>query len=161
AGGAHRRGHHCAWRLRAGWHGVTGVAPDVSLGVIKAGDAAGFFFPESVVCAFMWAGSHHFNVTNNSYFADPFYFNCRNDPAQRAIWKAEARAIKFAMQQGVSVVAAEGNFADDLAHPTMTQQSPDDTTPVSRTVTNACVVIPVEIRGVIGVTADGNLHRKS
>ena len=154
-------GTHTAGTIAAVGIGVTGVAPNVSLGVIKAGDAAGFFFPESVVCAFMWAGSHHFNVTNNSYFADPFYFNCRNDPAQRAIWKAEARAIKFAMQQGVSVVAAEGNFADDLAHPTMDQQSPDDTTPVSRTVTNACVVIPVEIPGVIGVTADGNLHRKS
>jgi subtilisin family serine protease len=154
-------GTHTAGTIAAVGIGVTGVAPNVSLGVIKAGDAAGFFFPESVVCAFMWAGSHHFNVTNNSYFADPFYFNCRNDPVQRAIWKAEARAIKFAMQQGVSVVAAEGNFADDMAHPTMDQQSPDNTTPVSRTVTNACVVIPVEIPGVIGVTADGNLHRKS
>jgi len=155
-------GTHTAGTIAAaGKVGVMGVAPNVSLAAIKAGNADGFFFPESVVCAFIWAGSHHFNVTNNSYFADPFYFNCKNDPVQRAIWKAEARAIKFAMQQGVSVVAAEGNFADDLAHPTMDQQSPDNTTPVSRTVTNACVVIPVEIPGVIGVTADGNLNRKS
>jgi len=154
-------GTHTAGTIAAAGLGVTGVAPNVSLGVIKAGDAAGFFFPEAVVCAFMWAGSHHFNVTNNSYFADPFYFNCRNDPVQRSIWKAEARAITFAMQQGVSVVAAEGNFADDLAHPTMDQQSPDNTTPVSRTVTNACVVVPVEIPGVIGVTADGSLKMKS
>ena len=29
----------------------------------------------------MWAGTHHINVTNNSYFADPFYFNCPSDPA--------------------------------------------------------------------------------
>jgi hypothetical protein len=49
----------------------------------------------------MWAGSHHLDVTNNSYFADPWLFNCRNDPGQRAIWKAEQRAIRYAMQQGV------------------------------------------------------------
>ena len=54
----------------------------------------------------MWAGSHHLDVTNNSYYADPWLFNCRNDPGQRAIWKAEQRAIRYAMQQGVTVVAA-------------------------------------------------------
>ena len=141
--------------------GIVGVAPNVKLAAIKSGDAAGFFFPETVVCAFWWAGTHHFNVTNNSYFADPYYFNCKNDPTQRAIWKAESRAIRFAMQQGVSVVAAEGNFADDLAHPTQDVQSPDNTTPVPRPVNNDCVVIPVEIPGVIGVTADGSLQQKS
>lgn len=145
----------------AGAVGVTGVAPNVRLAIIKAGDVNGFFFPEAVVCAFMWAGTHHINVTNNSYFADPWYMNCKNDPVQFAIWKAEDRAIRFAMQNGTTVVAAEGNFADDLAHPTQDLQSPDNTTPVARPVTNACVVIPVEIPGVIGVTADGNLRLKS
>src|SRR4029077_21124562 len=105
--------------------GIVGVAPNVRLGAIKAGTADGFFFPESVVCAFVWAGPHHFNVTNNSYFADPWYFNCKNDPTQRAIWKAESRATRSAMQQGVTVVAAEGNFDDDLAHPTQDVISPD------------------------------------
>jgi subtilisin family serine protease len=100
-------------------------------------------------------------VTNNSYFADPWYFNCKNDPAQRAIWNAESRAIRFAMQQGVTVVAAEGNFKDDLAHPTMDVISPDTGPGVPRTVHNDCVVIPVEITGVIGVTADGILRMKS
>ena len=145
----------------AGAVGVTGVAPNVRLAAIKAGDAAGFFFPEAVVCAFMWAGTHHINVTNNSYFADPFLFNCKNDPVQFAIWKAEDRAIRFAMTNGTTVVAAAGNQADDLAHPTQDVTSPDNTTPVTRPVTNACVVIPVEIPGVIGVTADGNLRLKS
>jgi subtilisin family serine protease len=141
--------------------GIVGVAPNVRLAAIKAGNADGFFFPEAVVCAFMWAGSHHLNVTNNSYFADPWYFNCKNDPTQRAIWKAESRAIKYAMQQGVSVVAAEGNYDDDLAHPTQDVISPDVGTAAVRTVHNNCVVIPVEIPGVIGVTADGNLKIKS
>jgi subtilisin family serine protease len=136
--------------------GIVGVAPNVRLAAIKAGDAGGSFFPEAVVCAFVWAGTHHVDVTNNSYFADPWLFNCRNDPGQRAIWKAEQRAILFAEQQGVTVVAADGNQFEDLAHPTQDATSPDNTTPVTRPVTNACVVIPVEIPGVIGVSAVGN-----
>src|SRR5438105_4166003 len=136
--------------------GITGVAPNVKIAAIKAGDADGFFYPEAVVCAFHWAGTHHINVTNNSYFADPWLFNCKNDPVQRAIWKAEQRAIRFAMQQGTVVVAAEGNQADDLSHPTLDATSPDNTTPTLRTIHNDCVVIPVEISGVIGVTADGH-----
>jgi subtilisin family serine protease len=140
--------------------GIVGVAPNVHLAAIKAGDAAGFFFPEAVVCAFMWAGTHGVDVTNNSYFADPYLFNCKNDATQRAIWKAEDRAIRFAMQQGVTVVAAEGNESDDLAHPTQDVTSPDNVpTPLIRPITNACVVIPVEIPGVVGVTADGNRHQ--
>ena len=84
----------------------------------------------------MWAGSHHLQVTNNSYFADPWLFNCKNDPGQRAIWKAEQRAIRYAIQQGVTVVfAAAGNQADDLAHPTQDATSPDDTNPVLRDIT--------------------------
>jgi subtilisin family serine protease len=133
----------------------------VKLAAIKAGTADGFFFPEAVVCAFMWAGTHHLAVTNNSYFADPWLFNCKNDAGQRAIWQAERRAIDFAMQNGVTVVAAEGNQADDLAHPTQDVTSPDNTTPVVRTVHNDCAVIPVEVPGVVGVTADGNLELKS
>src|SRR6266487_2812305 len=156
-------GTHTAGTIAAAKNtvGIVGVAPNVKIAGIRAGNADGFFFPEAVVCAFMWAGTHHINVTNNSYFADPWYFNCKNDPVQRAIWEAERRAIRFAMQNGTVVVAAEGNFSDDLAHPTMDLQSPDNTTPVPREVTNACAVIPVEVPGVIGVTANGNLQLKS
>jgi lantibiotic leader peptide-processing serine protease len=141
--------------------GIVGVAPNVKLAGIKAGTAAGFFFPEAVVCAFMWAGTHHINITNNSYFADPWLFNCRNDPGQRAIWEAERRAIRFAQSQGTLVVAAAGNQADDLSHPTVDATSPDNTTPVTRDITNACAVVPVEVPGVVGVTATGNLREKS
>src|SRR5438874_3558491 len=141
--------------------GIVGVAPNVKIAGIKAGNAAGFFFPEAVVCSFMWAATHHINVTNNSYFADPWLFNCRNDAEQRAIWNAERRAISYAISKGVVVVAAEGNQADDLAHPTQDTTSPDDTTPVLRTIHNDCAVVPVEVPGVIGVTANGNLELKS
>jgi subtilisin family serine protease len=141
--------------------GIVGVAPNVKIAGIKVGDKDGFFYPEAVVCAFMWAGSHGIAVTNNSYFADPWLFNCKNDPEQRAIWKAEQRAIRYAQSQGVTVVAIDHNFADDLAHPTRDVTSPDNTTPVMRDVTNACIVLPVEIPGVIGVSADGNSRLKS
>jgi subtilisin family serine protease len=151
-------GTHTAGTIAAASNGfgIVGVAPNVHIAGIKAGDAAGFFFPEAVVCAFVWAGTHHVDVTNNSYFADPFLFNCRNDPVQRAIWKAEQRAILFAEQNGVTVVSAEGNQFEDTAHPTLDQTSPDNTNPVTRTVHNDCVIIPVEVPGVIGVSAVGN-----
>src|SRR6266498_1308810 len=156
-------GTHTAGTIAAASNGIgiVGVAPHVKIAGIKAGNAAGFFFPEAVVCAFMWAGSHHFQVTNNSYFADPWLFNCRNDAGQRAIWNAERRAIQYAISQGVVVVAAEGNQSDDLAHPTQDITSPDDTTPITRDITNACAVVPVEVPGVVGVTANGNLQLKS
>ncbi len=156
-------GTHTAGTIAAALNGIgiVGVAPNVKIAAIKAGNGDGFFFPEAVVCAFMWAGSHHLQVTNNSYFADPWLFNCRNDPVQRAIWKAERRAIAYAMQQGVTVVAAAGNQADDLTHPTQDATSPDDTDPVLRQIHNDCAVVPVEVPGVIGVTANGNLKLKS
>jgi lantibiotic leader peptide-processing serine protease len=94
------------------------------------------------VCAFMWAGSHHINVTNNSYFADPFYWNCPSEPVEAAILTAETRAIRFAERHGVLNVAAEGNFSDDLAHPTQDRQSPDNTTPVTRPVNTTCEIVP-------------------
>jgi lantibiotic leader peptide-processing serine protease len=151
-------GTHTAGTIAAASNGIgiVGVAPNVKIAGIKAGNADGFFFPEAVVCSFMWAATHDINVTNNSYFADPWLFNCRNDAEQRAIWNAERRAISFAMQNGVTVVAAEGNQSDDLAHPTQDVTSPDDTTPVTRAITNACAVVPVEVPGVIGVTGNGN-----
>jgi subtilisin family serine protease len=156
-------GTHTAGTIAAALNGIgiVGVAPNVKIAGIKAGNADGFFFPEAVVCAFMWAATHHINVTNNSYFADPWLFNCRNDAEQRAIWNAERRAIRYAISQGVTVVAAEGNQADDLAHPTQDATSPDDTNPVLRTIHNDCAVVPVEVPGVIGVNANGNLELKS
>jgi len=156
-------GTHTAGTIAAAKNGIgiVGVAPNVKLAAIKAGDAAGFFFPEAVVCAFMWAGTHHINITNNSYFADPWLFNCRNDAGQRAIWVAERRAIRFAQSNGTLVVAAEGNQADDLSHPTVDATSPDNQPPVTRDISNACAVVPVEVPGVVGVTATGNLREKS
>jgi lantibiotic leader peptide-processing serine protease len=153
-------GTHTAGTIAAGVNGIgiVGTAPNVRLAIIKSSNDEGYFFPEMVVCSFMWAGAQQLDVTNNSYFADPYLFNCRNDPIQRAIWKAESRAIRWAQSQGVTVVASEGNESEDLSHPGIDSTSPDFPPDAAeeRDVSNACVVIPVEVPGVVGVTAVGN-----
>jgi subtilisin family serine protease len=157
----HGHGTHTAGTIAAAANGagIVGVAPNVKVAGIKAGNSDGYFFPHAVVCAFMWAGDRHLDVTNNSYYVDPFLFNCRNDAVQRAIWKAVQRAVKYAQTQGVTVVASEGNESEDLSHPTADVSSPDypPGSEQERAVTNACVVIPVELPGVIGVTATGSM----
>ena len=161
----HFHGTHTAGTIAAAANGIgiVGVAPNVKIAAIKAGNGEGYFFPEAVICAFMWAADQGINVTNNSYYADPWLFNCRNDAEQRAIWKAEQRAIRYAMSQGVVVVAAQGNENIDLSKRNIDTTSPDypPGSAMEREVTNACVVIPVEISGVIGVTADGSKLQKS
>ena len=100
-------------------------------------------------------------MTNNSYFADPWLFNCKNDPEQRAIWKAERRAINFAQKTGVR---RRGRRATrPTTSPTRRRTPPAPTTRRRslREITNACAVVPVEVPGVVGVTADGNLQLKS
>lgn len=158
-------GTHVAGTIAAAANGVgvVGVAPDVRIAGIRAGNADGFFFPEAVICAFIWAGTHGVDVTSNSYFADPWLFNCRNDAEQRAIWNAERRAIRFAQSNGVLVIASEGNNSTDLSHPRIDDISPDfpPGSEVVREVTNACAVVPVEVPGVVGVTATGSRQLKS
>jgi subtilisin family serine protease len=161
----HFHGTHTAGTIAAADNaiGMIGVAPNVKIATIKAGNDEGYFFPEAVICAFMWAAENGIHVTNNSYFADPWLFNCRNDAEQRALWKAEQRAIRYAMSKGVVVVAAQGNENIDLSKRNVDTISPDypPGSAVEREVTNACVVIPVEISGVIGVTANGYFQRKA
>jgi subtilisin family serine protease len=160
---ANGHGTHTAGTIAAAVNGIgiTGVAPNVRIAGVKTSNDDGFFFPEMVVCAYMWVAARGIDVTNNSYFADPWLFNCMNDPDQRAIWEAERRAIRYAQSKGTVVVASEGNFSDDLSHPTQDVTSPDNTTPVTRAITNACRVVPVELPGVVGVTATGDLNLKA
>ena len=124
---------------------------------LKAGNANGFFFTQEVVDAMIYAGDHHLDVVNMSFFADPWLFNCRNDADQRAIITAISRASRYAQQQGVVMVAAQGNEAIDLAHPVTDTISPDfpPGSELTRAVGNNCVVLPNELPGVVGVTAVG------
>ncbi len=153
-------GTHTAGTIAAADNGfgVTGVAPNVKVAGIKASNDSGYFFGHMVVCAFMWAGSQQVDVTNNSYYMDPYLYNCRNDEEQRTLWKAAQRAASYAQNRGVLHVAAQGNDSDDRAHPTLDPTSPDypPGEAEEREITNACVVVPLELPGVVGVTSVGN-----
>lgn len=153
-------GTHTAGTIAAAANGlgITGVAPNVKIAGIKTSNDDGYFFVHMVVCAFMWAGSHDIDVTNNSYFMDPYLYNCRSDATQRALWKAAKRAIGYAQRNGVTVVSSAGNQSDDLAHPTFDDISPDfpPGSEEEREINNACVVVPAEVPGVIAVSAVGN-----
>ncbi|MFL6100337.1 MAG: S8 family peptidase [Actinomycetales bacterium] len=137
--------------------GVSGVAPEASIVVLKAGTAQGYFFTQSVVDALMYAGNQHLDVVNMSFFADPWLFNCRNDKEQKAIIAAISKAARYAEQRGVLLVAAAGNDGIDMNHPTVDEISPDypPGAAVTRPVNNNCVVMPTEIPGVVVVTATG------
>jgi subtilisin family serine protease len=137
--------------------GVSGVAPEAKIVVLKAGTEQGYFFTQSVVDALRYAGDQHLDVVNMSFFADPWLFNCRSDREQRAIVAQITAAARYAQQRGVVLVAAAGNEGIDLNHPISDEISPDypPGAAVTRPVNNSCVVLPQEIPGVVVVTATG------
>jgi subtilisin family serine protease len=138
-------------------HGTSGVAPEATIVALKAGTEQGYFFTDSVVDSLVYAGDHHLDAVNMSFFADPWLFNCRTDADQRAIVQAISRAAQYAQQRGVVLVAAAGNDGIDLNHPVTDEISPDypPGAAVSRPVNNSCVVMPTEIAGVVVVSATG------
>jgi subtilisin family serine protease len=156
-------GTHVAGTIAAADNGVgiVGIAPGVTLAAVKVVTDDGFIYPEAAVCGFMWAADHGFDLTNNSYFIDPWEFNCRNDAGQRAIWTAVQRAIRYSESRGVLNIAAAGNDNLDLQHTLTDTVSPDNSTPETREVTNACVDLPVEAPGVVAVAATGFTNKKS
>ena len=137
-------GTHTAGTIAAASNGIgiVGVAPNVKIAGIKAGNAEGSSSRGRHLRVHVGRIAR-IQVTNNSYFADPWLFNCKNDPEQRAIWDGRAPGNRLRqVSKGTVVVAAAGNQADDLAHPTQDATSPDDTNPVMREITNACAVVP-------------------
>jgi subtilisin family serine protease len=152
-------GTHTAGTIAApiNGRGTSGVAPEATIVSLKAGTHQGYFFTESVVDALIYAGDQKLDVVSMSFFADPWLFNCRNDPEQKAIIQAISRAARYAQQQGVLLVAAAGNDNIDLNHPTIDEISPDFPAgaAVTRPVNNSCVVLPTELPGVVVVTATG------
>ncbi|MEV8323020.1 S8 family serine peptidase [Kitasatospora sp. NPDC056731] len=150
-------GTHVAGTIGAAKNGkgVVGIAPNVKLAAVKVVDDGGFIYPEYAICGFVWAGEHQFKVTNNSYYVDPWMFNCPNDKDQAAISAAVRKAVSFSQRKGVLNVAAAGNENIDLAHKTVDVSSPDDTTKVTRPVTNDCLSLPTELPGVIAVSSVG------
>ncbi|MGW0700299.1 S8 family peptidase [Streptomyces sp. NPDC002867] len=158
-------GTHVAGTIAAAKNGtgITGVAPGVKVSGIKVSQPDGFFYTEAVVCGFVWAAEHGVDVTNNSYYTDPWLFNCKNDADQKALIESHRRAIRYAESKGAVNVAAAGNSRMDLASDELTDtSSPNDTTPVERKVDPAeCLDIPTQIPGVVTVSALGAKNLKS
>ncbi|AJF64503.1 S8 family peptidase [Streptomyces vietnamensis] len=152
-------GTHVAGTIGAAKNGigVTGVAPGVKLAGIKVSTPDGFFYTEAVVCGFVWAAEHGVDITNNSYYTDPWMFACKNDEDQKALIEAVTRATRYAEKKGTVNVAAAGNSKFDLAADKITDtSSPNDTTAVTRDVDpSQCFDYPAMLPGVVTVSATG------
>jgi lantibiotic leader peptide-processing serine protease len=155
--------------------GMAGVAPNVTLVNLRAGQDSGFFFLQPSVDALTYAGDHGIDVANMSYFIDPWLYNCGNplnpvpedSPADRAeqktIIEATQRALDYAHQRGVTLVAALGNGNHDVGVPKFDGQSPNfpPGNDHDRTVNNTCLDLPTEGNNVISVSAIGPSKTKA
>ena len=152
-------GTHVAGTIGAAKNGigVTGVAPGVKLAGIKVSTPDGFFYTEAVVCGFVWAAEHGIDITNNSYYTDPWMFACKNDEDQKALIEAVTRATRYAEKKGTVNVAAAGNSKFDLAADSILDtSSPNDSTPGGRTIDpKECFDYPAMLPGVVTVSATG------
>jgi len=149
-------GTHVAGTIAAADNGVgiVGIAPDVTLASVKVVNHDGYIYPEYALCGFMWAADEGFDVTNNSYYVDPYEYWCSTEADQAPALEAVTRAVEYSETQGVLSVAAAGNSSYDLANKTTNDSSPNDSTPVvGRDVSEGCYDMPTEIDGVVSVSA--------
>jgi subtilisin family serine protease len=166
-------GTHVAGEIAGAINGIgtAGVAPNVDIVNLRAGQDSGYFFLEPTVRALTYAGDHGIDVVNMSYYIDPWLYNCTSNPAdspeeqqqQRTIIEATQRALGYARDHGVTLIAAAGNQDDDLGYPEPDDSSPDYGGEARlRQIDNAtCLSLPTEGRGVIAVSAVGPSTRKS
>ncbi|WP_182312257.1 S8 family serine peptidase [Streptomyces sp. SCUT-3] len=120
---------------------------------------AGQYYTENIVCGLLWAADNGARVINNSYFADPWKYNCPGDPDQAALIEAVGRAVAYARSRGAVVVTSAGNDGQDLDAVRVDGRSPHDhpdgVRPRARRLGPECVRLPGELPGVLGVTAVG------
>lgn len=151
-------GTHVAGTIAAAddGRGTTGVAPGVRIAAVKVVDDGGFIYPAYAVCGFMWAARQGIEITNNSYFVDPWLLTCTDRPGQRVAHEAVRRAVAHATRNGVLSVAATGNESLDLADPVIDLHSPGNVPdPQPRPVDEDCDVLPAELPGVTAVSGVG------
>ncbi|WP_110180956.1 S8 family peptidase [Nocardioides solisilvae] len=148
-------GTHVAGTIAAARNGVgiVGVAPNVRMASVKVVNDDGYIYPEYAVCGFVWAGQRKMDVTNNSYYVDPFQFWCGDQPDQYAAKEAVRRAVEWSTERGVVHAAAAGNASYDLANKTTDTVSPNDNGGMARTINNECQDIPAELDGVVTVSS--------
>ncbi|MFE6052456.1 S8 family serine peptidase [Kitasatospora sp. NPDC056446] len=136
--------------------GVTGVAPGVRIAAVRLLGPLGQYYAENIVCGLLWAADHGAKAVNNSYFADPWKYNCPEDRDQAALVAAVGRAVGYARHKGAVVVASAGNDAQDLGAARTDERSPNDRVsgpPRTRFLGTECVRLPGELPGVVTVTA--------
>ncbi|WP_280716096.1 S8 family serine peptidase [Kitasatospora sp. MAP5-34] len=136
--------------------GVTGVAPGVRIGAVRLLGSLGQYYTENIVCGLLWAADHGAKAINDSYFADPWKYNCPEDQDQAALIKAVGRAVAYAQRQGAVVVASAGNDSQDLTGPRTDRRSPNDRfagPPQTRRLGTECIRLPGELPGVLTVGA--------
>jgi subtilisin family serine protease len=148
-------GTHVAGTIAAARNGlgIVGVAPNARMASVKVVNDDGFIYPEYAICGFMWAGLKGMDVTNNSYYVDPFMYYCSDQADQAAAMEAVNRAVQWSTGQGVVHAAAAGNARTDLTNNTFDNTSPDDSKPVDRTINDGCFDIPTELPGVVTVSS--------
>ncbi|MFH5824812.1 S8 family peptidase [Georgenia sp. AZ-5] len=148
-------GTHVAGTIAAARNGVgiVGVAPNVEIASVKVVNDDGYIYPEYAICGFVWAAEHGMDVTNNSYYVDPFEFWCDDQPEQAPAKEAVRRAVAYSEKKGVVSVAAAGNSAYDLANKTTNASSPNDSTAVDRVINSGCHDLPTELPGVVTVSS--------
>ncbi|MFJ2029493.1 S8 family peptidase [Streptosporangium sp. NPDC087985] len=151
--------------------GIAGVAPNVSLVNLRAGQDSGVFFLKPSLDALTYAADAGINVVNMSYYVDPWLFNCTANPAdskaeqleQRGVITGMQRALDYARAHGVTLISALGNGMTDLGKPTVDALSPDYPAGSARVrkIDNSCLNVPAESNGVISVSALGRSGRKA
>ncbi|MFJ1756222.1 S8 family serine peptidase [Kitasatospora sp. NPDC088134] len=137
-------------------HGVTGVAPGVRIAAVRLLGPLGQYYAENIVCGMLWAADHGARAINDSYFADPWKYNCPEDADQAALIAAVGRAVAYARRKGAVVVASAGNDGQDLTAGRTDRRSPNDRVsgpPQDRQLGTECVRLPGELPGVVTVSA--------
>lgn len=157
--------------------GIMGVAPDATLVNLRAGQDSGYFFFAETVAALVYAAGNGIDVVNMSFYTDPWLYNCASeDDYISGVWTPEQieqqatiregilDAVAYARSRGVTLVAAAGNQATDLAADTRADATSPDYPPgleVERIVTANCLDLPSEAPGVIQVSSLGPSGNKA
>ena len=168
-------GTHVAGTIAAARNGigVSGVAPDVSIVNVRAGQDAGYFFVGPTVNALTYSADAGLDVVNMSFYVDPWAYYCQggapeDSPEEAAeqdmTIESMSRALRYAHSKDVTLVGALGNASTDLSNPGTDSSSPNfpEGNEHERTIDNArCRDLPVEGPEVIGVSSVGPTERKS
>ncbi|MEU5690305.1 S8 family serine peptidase [Actinosynnema sp. NPDC020468] len=167
-------GTHVAGTIAAAANGfgVSGVAPNVTVVNIRGGQDSGFFFVQPVVDALTYGADIGLDVINMSFYVDPWYLNCTSNPAdtpeqqlaQRTTIAAITRALDYAHNKGVTLIAAGGNNHEDLGNPRSDATSPNFPAGSAhpRQIDNlTCIHLPGEANHVLSISSLGPSGNKA